>query len=99
MGKNLPAVTKNSGQTAMLATGIGTALAALWFPPAALAQPVINLLIERYTKRPEKILLERIRAGDTEILNEEQIVEFVPMAYRLYEAAKEGEYEHNLKLL
>ena len=99
MGENLPAVTKNAGQTATLATGIGTALAAIWFPPAALAQPVINLLIEKYTKRPERILLERIKAGDIEALNEEQVIEFVPMAYRLYEATKEGEYVHNLRIL
>jgi hypothetical protein len=96
--ENLPAPTDNASQTASLVTGIGTALAAIWFPAAALAQPVISLLIERYTKRPEKILLDRIREGDLEMLSEDQLYQFVPTAYRFYEASKAAEYERNLKI-
>jgi hypothetical protein len=32
-------------------------------------------------------------------LSVEQVGEYVPMTYRFFEAVKEGEYEHNLRIL
>ena len=39
------------------------------------------------------------RNGNVRDLSHEQIVPFMPMAYKFFEAAKEGEYEHNLRIL
>jgi len=40
----------------------------------------------------------KLREGDLTLLTDEKRAEFIPMAYRFMEAAKEGEYEHNLSL-
>lgn len=96
---DLPATTKHAESVAKLATGVGSALAAIWFPPAALAQPIIDRLIERYIKKPEEILIQAVRENGINILSDSQFEHFVPMAYRFFEAAKQGDYEHNLKLL
>jgi len=63
---------------------------AIWFPPAAFAGPVYELVLERYVRRPQEILLEQLRKGKVESLSAKQLAPFVPMAYKFLEAAKEG---------
>lgn len=95
----LPAPTKNAETVARVSTGVGTAVAALFFPPAALAQPVIDRVIDWWVKRPQEILVDEMKKGGLIELSDPQMVQFVPMAYKFYEAAKQGEYEQNLRLL
>jgi len=96
--KNLP-VKKGVTDLAKLTVGIGGAVAGTVFPGAGAIGPMLNFAIEKWIKGPEKLLLAELKSGNVEILNDEKAATFIPMAYRFFEAAKEGEYEHNLKLL
>jgi hypothetical protein len=82
-----------------LTIGVGSSFANLVFPGAGMAGPFLNFAIDRYVKRPQKLLVDEIRAQEITEPSEEMMVRFVPMAYRYFEAAKEGEYEHNLRVL
>lgn len=95
----LPATTAGAGDIARLTTGVAAAFASIFFPPAALAGPALDFAIKKFVDRPKKLLLEELKAGNVETLTDEAAAEFVPMAYRFLEAAKEGEYEHNLKVI
>jgi hypothetical protein len=99
MKQNLPAPVEGAGGIAKLTTGIATVIMAIWFPPAALAGPAFSYLIDRYVERPKKILLDELRSGNVDVLSNPQFTQFIPMGYKYFEAAKEGEYEHNLKIL
>jgi len=99
MKQNLPAPVEGAGGIAKLTTGIATVIMAIWFPPAALAGPAFSYLIDRYVERPKKILLEELKSGNVDVLSNPQFTQFIPMGYKYFEAAKEGEYEHNLKIL
>jgi hypothetical protein len=95
----LPRPTPNAPEIAKLTTGVVTAFAAIWFPPAAIAGAILPILIDRYADRPRELLLGELRKGNIQDLSSEQAAAFVPMAYKFLEAAKEGEYEHNLEIL
>jgi hypothetical protein len=95
----LPMPTDNAVDVAKLVTGVTLAAAAIWFPPAAIAAAVLPFVIDRYVNRPKEILLKELQQGKVSDLSAEQLAPFVPMAYKFLEAAKEGEYEHNLEIL
>jgi len=99
MKETLPRPVEGAGGIAKLTTGIATVITAIWFPPAALAGPALSYLIDRYVERPKKILLEELKSGNVDVLSDAQFAQFIPMGYKYFEAAKEGEYEHNLKIL
>lgn len=99
MTKGLPSPTPGAADVAKLTTGIGAALAALWYPEAALAAPFLPYAIDKFIERPKTLLIETLKNGRLEVLSTEQAAEFVPMAYRFMEAAKQGEYEHTQKML
>jgi hypothetical protein len=95
----LPAVPKGSVEAAKLTTGIAAAIADIFLPGASVLGPIAQFAIDKFIKGPEKILMDELRKGEIRILDEEQAAAFVPMAYKFFEAAKEGEYEHNLRIL
>jgi hypothetical protein len=103
MRDKLPAPVSNAADIAKLTTGIGTAVIALFFPEtapaAALAGPVLPHIIEKRVRRGEELLAEELRKGNIECLSDEQVWQFVPMAYKFLEAAKEGEHERILRIL
>jgi hypothetical protein len=92
-------VVPSKADVIKLTAGIATAFAGFFFPPAVLIAPLTDLAVEKFVKRPEKILCEELARNNVTYLTEEMATAFVPMAYKYFEAAKEGEYEHNLKLL
>jgi hypothetical protein len=96
--KNLPAV-KKAADVAKLTTGVAGAVAGIFLPGAGAIGPIASFAIEKLIKRPERLLIAELRSGNLGVLTDEKTAAFVPMAYRFFEAAKEGEYEHNLKLL
>jgi hypothetical protein len=96
---NLPSPKEGAAELAKLTTGIAAAVAGILLPGAGLLGPIASFAIEKWVKRPEKILIEELKKGNIEILTDEKAATFIPMAYRFFEAAKEGEYEHNLRLL
>lgn len=95
----LPTPTENAVDVAKLVTGVTAAVAGIWFPPAAIAAAVLPIVIDRYVNLPREILLKELQQGNVRDLSAEQLAPFVPMAYKFLEAAKEGEYEHNLEML
>jgi hypothetical protein len=95
----LPSAGKGAAEVAKLAIGISGAVAGIFLPGAGVIGPIANYAIERFIKGPEKILIEELKRGNFEILDDERAAAFVPMAYKFFEAAKEGEYEHNLRIL
>ncbi len=96
---NLPSPKKGAADVAKLTTGIAGVVAGYWFPGAGVIGPIASFAIEKWIKRPEKLLIEELKRGNIEILTDEKAATFIPMAYRFFEAAKEGEYENNLRLL
>jgi len=84
---------------AKLALNIAAAIAAIFIPGAGLVGPIAGYAIERYVRRPERILVEELTRANVGLLDDERAAAFIPMAYKFFEAAKEGEYEHNLRVL
>lgn len=99
MSTRLPAPIEGAADIAKFTTGLASAVASVWFPPAAIAGPVLSYLVDHLIGHAQKIILKELEAGNIEALSPEQVVEYVPMAYKFFEAAKEGEYEHNLRIL
>ncbi len=90
----LPAPVENAADIAKLTTGIAAVFAARWFPvTTGIAATAISLAIEPFVRRPQRLLLEELREGNVQNLSNTQLTAFVPMGYKFYEAAKEGEYE------
>jgi hypothetical protein len=97
LGKpQLPALKKSGDQVATTTTGIAGAIAGAVFNPvfavasAALAAG-INQLIKSRMEKSHEILIEVIRSGNLDVLSDEQYEAFIPMAYKFYRAAQEGE--------
>ncbi len=95
----LPTVRPENREAAELAIDIAGAVAGIFLPGASLFGPIAKFAIEKYVRRPERILIDQLKSGNTTVLNDEKAAAFIPMAYKYFEAAKEGEYEHNLKIL
>src|SRR2546425_8185219 len=69
------------------------------FRPASFAAAVYPLVYERFIEGPQRILLDALRRGNVQNLSAKQLVPFIPMGYKFFEAGKEGEYERNLRIL
>jgi hypothetical protein len=97
--ETLPAAKEGSADVAKLTIGIAAAVAGVFFPWAGALGPIAAFAIDKYVKGPEKILVDELRRGNFDALTEENAAAFIPMAYKFFEAAKEGEYEHILRVL
>ena len=69
------------------------------FRPSCRSAWLRESLREVYQRKAEKLLLEELRKGNVQDLSQGQLVPLIPMAYKFFEAAKEGEYERNLRIL
>jgi hypothetical protein len=97
--EDLPSPKPGAADIAKLTIGIAASVAGVFIPGAGALGPIAAFAIDKYVKRPEKILVDELKKGNFQLLNDEKAAAFIPMAYKFFEAAKEGEYEHNLKLL
>lgn len=101
--EQLPAPVEGASDVAKFASAIGAAAIELLFPGlgaiASMGAAAVNLAADRYQNRPQAILLDQLRAGDLSVLTDFQKAAFVPMSFRFFEAARQGEYEHNLEIL
>ena len=102
MGK-LPATTKHAATVARVSVPTGLAFLATlfpeWAPAFAIATPLAAGATEYAIERPTRFLRAALQRGEVKDLSSEQAAAFVPMGYRFFLAARQGEYEHNLKLL
>jgi hypothetical protein len=92
-------IRPQNADNAKLALSVVAGIAGIFLPGAGLFGPIGGYAIDKYVKRPEKILTDELARGNIELLDDDRAVAFIPMAYKFFEAAKEGEYEHNLKVL
>jgi hypothetical protein len=97
--KNLPSPKKGAPEVAKLATGIVGAIAATFITGGGVFAPIAAFVIEKLVNRAQNLLIEELKRGNVGSLTDDKVVALIPMAYRFFEAAKEGEYEHNLRLL
>jgi hypothetical protein len=96
----LPAQVENAGDIARLTIGVMGACLSRWAPvTAALGTTVLSLVNDRSVIRPQRLILEELRKGNVQNLSHEQLAAFIPMGYKFFEAARQGEYEHNLSIL
>lgn len=99
----LPATTRHGAIVARIAVPSGLALVAAMLPQFAtaigLATPAVMVVTEGLISRPSRILEDFLRRGNVVDLSCQDLESFVPMAYRFFISAQQGEYEHNLKLL
>jgi hypothetical protein len=95
----LPTPTENADTIARWVPTMALATAAYWLPEAAFAGAIYPLVYEKFVEGPKRILFEQLRKGNVPNLSNEQLVPFVPMGYKFFQAAMEGEYEHNLRIL
>jgi hypothetical protein len=95
----LPSPTEHADIVAKWVPTIAMAFAGIWFPAASFAAAVYPLVYERFIEGPQRILLDALRRGNVQNLSAKQLVPFIPMGYKFFEAGKEGEYERNLRIL
>lgn len=99
----LPAPVEGASDIAKFLTGVSAVALGALFPEfgAALAMGAvaIGITVDSYAKRPQEILLSQLQSGDLTVLTDEQKAAFIPMAFRFFEAARQGEYAHTLEVL
>jgi hypothetical protein len=95
----LPMLAEHGATISIIVPTLALAFAGIWFPAASFAAAALPLIMERFIDRPKRQLMEALAKGQITDLSAEQVAQFVPMAYRFLEAAKQGEYEHNLRVL
>ena len=99
----LPAITKDGATVTRIAVPAGLAFVAAMFPDFAgamgLAGPFLAEVLKRKEEKASLLLEEALRRGDVVDLSANDLEAFVPMAYRFVEAARQGEYDRNLRLL
>lgn len=102
---NLPSPGINAAVTAKLIPGISIAIAGDVFGQPAIAAAAgalgvaLPIVIDHLIERGQKILLKRIEKGNFHDLSEAQTAAFFPLAWRYFESARRGEYEHILEVL
>jgi hypothetical protein len=95
----LPRRTEGLVETTKLTTGIAVAIASVFLPGVGVIGPIAEYAINKFVKEPEMVLISKIKKGNVQLLDEEHAAAFIPMAYKFFEVAKEGEYEHNIRIL
>ena len=99
----LPTVTRSASTVARISIPSGLAFVAAMFPEAVaavtIATPAVMAFMEHSLERPSRIIEDALRQGELLDLSDEQFASFIPMAYRIFLAARQGEYGRNLRLL
>jgi hypothetical protein len=76
--KKVPSAKKGASDVAKLTTGIAGAIAGVFFPGAGVIGPIANFAIDKYIKRPERILIAELRSSNIERLTDEKAAAFIP---------------------
>lgn len=94
---NLPVLTKGAQSTAEIAVSVFDIITSIAGIPSFgnLAIGIMNKRVEA----AQEILREAIREGNLDLITAEQYEELVPMGYKFFEAAKQGEQKHILMVL
>jgi len=82
-----------------IATTIGFGLLSAFIPGAGAVSGLLQDYLSTQKEKLEKILVEEVSKGNLRDLSDERLKPLIPMAHRLAEACKQGEYEHNLRIL
>lgn len=96
----LPMPTRGALGKAEIASAIvADALAALAIPGGATASKTLERLLNRRLQQAQDELFDAISRGEYGLLSSPDYENLVPNALTYFEAARRGEYEHNLKVL
>jgi hypothetical protein len=82
-----------------IATTIGFGLLSAFIPGTGVASGLLHDYLLRQKERLQKILVEEVSKGNLRDLSDPRLESLIPMAHRLAEACKQGDYEHNLRIL
>ena len=82
-----------------IATTIGFGLLSALIPGAGAASGLLHDYLARQKEKLQKILVEEVSKGNLRDLSDARLESLIPMAHRLAEACKQGEYKHNLRIL
>jgi hypothetical protein len=63
------------------------------------ASGLLHDYLSEQKKKLQKILVEEVSKGNLRDLSDARLQSLIPMAHRLAEACKQGEYEHNLRIV
>lgn len=78
---------------------VSEVLALVHVPGSNIAAAFLKSRLETQLHKGTEVLIEEFQKANIGILTKEQAQIFIPNAYRFFEAAKQGEYTHNLRLL
>jgi hypothetical protein len=102
----LPSPTESALTVATLVPALSASFVAACFPefpavaiPAAMLAAAAPIVVQRLIARIQTMLLKTFKAGGIDVLSSEQWAAFVPMSWKLFQTAREGEYLHNLEIL
>jgi hypothetical protein len=82
-----------------IATTIGFGLLSAFIPGAGVISGLLQEYLSGQKEKLQKILVEEVSKGNLRDLSDERLKSLIPMAHRLAEACKQGECEHNLRIL
>ncbi|TDI58190.1 MAG: hypothetical protein E2O93_03200, partial [Alphaproteobacteria bacterium] len=98
--KGLPAPSAGAKQIALMCSAIVSDVAALLNVPGTNTfHQFISALIDRRCNRSQTILLEALQSGEVDILSDAQAEFAIPVAFRFFQAARDGEAAHNLRIM
>lgn len=96
----VPALKKGGDRIAATTTAIVGAMVDAFLPAAGTAfAQACGYLINARMEKASEILISEIQSGNLDVLSEEKYRAFIPMGYRFYEAARQGENVFILKKL
>jgi hypothetical protein len=97
--QGMPQPTRGADDVARLSTAIGFGIAGAFIPGASIAREALKMYMDKEKEKLQRILIEEVRTGNLRDLSNERLDSLIPMAHKLAEASKQGEYEHNLRIL
>jgi hypothetical protein len=96
----LPKPVKGAqGILSVSSTILAEMLSALGVPATSIAVKFIEIVSKNNIEKSTRLLLEQVAKGNIELLTDPDYEGLIPNTIAYYEAAKLGEFRHNLKIL
>lgn len=96
----LPAPTSNARHVALTSSAVVSDVLSLFLVPGAtIFHQAFSNLIERRLQRAQNIVLEAVEKGDIHLLSDPELEFAIPTTFRFFQAARNGEAAHNLRIM
>jgi hypothetical protein len=90
---------KHADTVEKIVAAVGFGIADAFMPGAGVARSLVEIYQAKQKQELEKILIEEVSKGNLPDLSDERLESLIPMAFRLAQAKKQGEYEEVLRIL